>query len=1022
MNKPDAISNAYCLEDRLCQFEKQWQAGSGIDFSEYLPTVNDPEYLAALTEFIRVDMELSFGAGSRRLAGDYFEKFPRMFDDQESKSAIAFEEFRLRNISQDPVQPELIASKYDVSMLDWPDVGFENGVSTSHRSDRATLRLNRGSLPQPGEQFERFRIIGRLGEGAYGTVMLAQQDDLAGRLTVLKFVPAVSEEDSFLARLQHTNIVPVYSIHGNEHYKAICMPFLGVATLQDLNTGLDSDGRNSVSSVGSMALVKTVNRAKEDTIEKGIPSSNDRQIFRHRTRLIAEEESNQTSPDLLSFAADLMAKIADGLGYAHDRGIVHGDLKPANVLIDDDGNPIILDFHLANSKSEGLGSHVGGTLAYMAPEHLSALDNNQRVDRRTDIFSAGVMLYELVTGRLPFELAEDLEQMQKSRLRRDWAAGTELGDSGTDLAAIISKCLSPMPDERYQHGYELAADLRAHQKDLPLIYAKETSWRNRIKKWTRRHPRISSMSTVASVAAIITGALLIWLWSLSGQVRVADAQQKSSQFQKEFSRARLPLTSLVLDDSRHFENATASASKLLNNAGFGESVLQSLPERIGILGAERSARERRAAGELHFWIAEGHLRNIDVEADGKRLQERLDKALKHNELARYLLANQGRGGLKVQKEKIEALQRKEKFEFHPEWSNIDHDDRIDRIAYTFLGRKDYKNALKQLNELVEEDPLDFLAWMQMGQTWFATGEHDLAQACLTLCIGLEPENSYPRLYRAMSILASNRGSIDVAIDDLTRADQLSPNNLAIIQNLGLAYGKARKFDKAKEFYDRAIEMGTSNTRTWYLRSRINRLLGSKEAAKNDMQYFLNTEPSDPISWRTRGTQKIASDPVGAAQDLERAIQLRPNDSVALNNLASLYSSKLDDLPKAIEAMDRVVELNPKNAKFRAGRGVLLARTGERKKAIADATRCIQQNRSAEILYQVAGIYALTSRVEPQDLKAALDFLQRAVKKSPETVVKMMRTDPDIETIKREPEFEDTVEILRNMGFEFNTEK
>ena len=104
----------------------------------------------------------------------------------------------------------------------------------------------------------------------------------------------------------------------------------------------------------------------------------------------------------------MASRLADGLAHAHERGILHRDLKPANILMTDEGQPMLLDFNLSEDSEvrPGAAAAVGGTLPYMAPEHLEALRGGASPDARSDLYSLGVILYELLTVRRPFPVPE----------------------------------------------------------------------------------------------------------------------------------------------------------------------------------------------------------------------------------------------------------------------------------------------------------------------------------------------------------------------------------------------------------------------------------------------------------------------------------------------------------------------------------------------------------------------------------------------------------------------------------------
>ena len=350
-------------------------------------------------------------------------------------------------------------------------------------------------LPDVGDEIFGFRLCLPLGQGAFGRVFLAEQADLAGRPVVLKVTAIEGHEPQTLAQLLHTNIVPIYSLHEDQRagLRAVCMPYLGGASLSAVQAKLWTDRSRPVTGKQLILALESVAAPQPATFKKG-------------TKNVAEAaaQPNQAPPGdsaaneesvpaaalrRLSYeraAAWIVAQLADGLHHAHQRGVLHRDIKPSNILISGEGQPLLLDFNLSPAQDEDVAhAAIGGTVAYMAPEHLRALFGRtpaliRQVDRRSDIYSLGMVLVEMLTGRRPFEqsgsysaLRLQIEAMALERSKTLPSIRRERPDVSWGLESIARKCLAPDPAGRYQQADHLADDLRRLLEDRPLKHAPE---------------------------------------------------------------------------------------------------------------------------------------------------------------------------------------------------------------------------------------------------------------------------------------------------------------------------------------------------------------------------------------------------------------------------------------------------------------------------------------------------------------------------------------------------------------------
>ena len=339
--------------------------------------------------------------------------------------------------------------------------------------------------PEPGCRFLGFDLISELGRGAMGQVFLASERALGERRVALKVALQGGYEAEILGRLRHVNIVPVYSIQEDDAtgLTAFCMPYLGRATLA---TVLDGVYAKHHPPLRAETILHAVRAANEGLDLPGLPLPD--RILRNGS--------------YVEGVIHLGAQLAEALAHAHAQGIFHRDLKPSNILMAPDGRPLLLDFSLSVDDYHPVGM-IGGTLPYMAPEELSVICQGQTCGRspgyarRSDLFSLGVILYELLAGGLPFgaipcklplkEIAARLRQRQAEGPRPLSQRNSRVGKQ---LARLIERCLAFDPQLRPENADVLAAALR---KELTL-------WR-RSGRWLVAHRR--SALVAASIAMLM---------------------------------------------------------------------------------------------------------------------------------------------------------------------------------------------------------------------------------------------------------------------------------------------------------------------------------------------------------------------------------------------------------------------------------------------------------------------------------------------------------------------------------------
>ncbi len=908
------------------------------------------------------------------------------------------------------------------------------------KADRLRDALDR--FPPVGTQFAGFELVSILGRGAFGRVYLAQQADLAERYVVLKISTDLTGESRALAQLQHTNIVPLYSVHRTHLLQAVCMPYFGAATVAGLlqkyrkQNLIPTSGRELVDTLkglgdqtdspgGGLASTKVPvgGRFVSPPAPADAPADAPQARREHNSTGILNLLRGLSYVDAVCWIG---ARLADALAHAHDRGIVHNDLKPANVLLTDEGQPMLLDFGVSEDlklRSAAGDVPVGGTLPYMSPEQLDSVhDPAARTDGRSDLYSLGIILFELLTGRYPFRLPSGGLDEEYPRMAAERRVGPPRLRSlnravSPGLEAVVRKCLHPDPARRYQAAADLRDDLERHRANLPLRHAPEPV-RERVRKWARRHPRMSSNATIATLAAVLVVLLAAGIDRRNQRVAILEAEAARQrvrleaeatlrQVQPELAEVQYRLGTRAPDADTVAAGVERCRAALDRYGLLGDPRWEERPAYAFLTAAEQR-RLRRQLSDLCLLFARGLLLQAKGAGD-----DRLTEAARLNELAEQLADGEvpqavwsqraelaGRRGDQAGASRLAARAKET-----PLTGSRDY-----YLAGTEkLVRGEYREALPLLRKVSDIDPSFPWAYLAQGLCHEGSGQFAEARSCYATAVALRPDFHWAYFNRGLVSLRLQ--DFRAAKADFDKVAELWPEFADTYVNRSIAHQGLKDYAAAVADLDRALELGSPLTRVYFMRSRVRDLAGDKAGARKDFEEGLRREPADDTSWVARGVARVEIDLPGALADFEAALRLNPRSQAALQNKSHVLS-RLGRTEEAVQALNRVLELYPDFVPARVGRGVMYGRLGNVAAAKADAKGALARDPSPATLYQAAGIYALLSRHDPRYQAEAFRLLAAGLRGG--FGFEHIETDKDLDPIRDTDEFKRIVAGARSL--------
>jgi serine/threonine protein kinase len=1010
------------LERILDRFENAWNRGDRPALADYLASAATERRLL-LIELAHEDLEYRIRTGERARVEMYLERYPELRQDpavvldliaaehdcrREREAGDLRSEFRQRF----PEFSEELDSRLTAPSEEAPR--RPQSIPASHTlAPRATLpeepALGFPCIPD-------YEILGVLGRGGMGVVYKARQAGLK-RLVALKMVGAgILAEPQELARfraeaeaaaaLQHPNIVPIYEVAEHQGQPYFSMEFI--------------DG-------GSLAQVVGSGQWAVD---------------------------NKDTPRRV---AELIETLARATHYAHQHGIVHRDLKPSNILLQknpttdctdntdkkfgdypchpcDPWFPKIADFGLAKRLDSGTaGTQTGvilGTPNYMAPEQ--AAGQAKAIGPATDVYALGAILYEMFTGRPPFQGETPLETVQQVR-EQDVVPPRRLRPAvPRDLDTICLKCLRKEPGRRYASAQALAEDLRRFQNGEPILARPVGLWERGV-KWARRRPLAATLAlaSLLAVAGLVIGTIQIEEARRQADREAAQARLQEQKARDNYERAeysyRLARTSMesvlteIRNDPRFQEGPLESVRKLLLQAELkfyeqfaaqrgdepafkaerGEAYLKLGRVTRELEGEAKALAPLRSAVELFAELTRDHPESPEYQA--KLAESHYYLGMMHTDSGRSEQLGEAeqalRDALAVMKPLTERYPADSRYQNQTGAILFILGTVYDRTRRTPEAEQTWSEVLTMQKALTATHPAD------------AEYSHNLAKCYTNLAKIYTASRRWPEALRA------RQQALEIS-KTLVNQHPQDPRLRFFLgihyNNLGTLYRDRRRLSEAKQAFQDALATMKSLADQHPAVPKYAEKLALFRVIRGN--FVRDTEkPENALPWYTE-----------AITNLEPVTGKVPKDMATRSVLADAYLQRarvlqgLERHREAVPDWDQAIELDTGrlSLRLRLSRAGSLACLGEHVRATAEADAVIQGDQvPPTIIYGAGQTYCLAAAAVPNDSPLKERYAARAAALIRQAAAKgfadvdRLKIDPFLSIVRERQDFQQLLHEL-----------